>query len=520
MANTTLASTLNIDPDQGPGIVALGASAGGQDAFARFLAAVPVDTGLAFVLVQHLDPHQRSLLAELAQRHTTLPVQEIEEGQRAAPNHVYTIPANCNIDLLHGVFHLTPLDNLPGPRLAIDHFFQSLAQDQGEHAVGIVLSGSGSDGAQGVRILKAEGSLTLAQTPATAAHASMPQNAIATGCIDQILPPEQMPAYLLRCLHLFKHTAQTSMAPSADSALHRIFILLRARTGHDFSQYKQKTVQRRISRRMAVQQIEQIEDYYQYLRRMPMEVNLLAGEFLIGVTEFFRNPEAFETLGQLALPPLFTARPPEEPIRVWVPACASGEEAYSIAILLYEYQEATHNIYPVQIFATDLDRAAIGRARLGHYPLGIAAHLSPERLEHFFVLDESGYQVKDLIRSSVVFATHSLIKDPPFSRVDLISCRNLLIYLQSPLQKKVLQLLHYALKPGGFLFLGNSENADAFPHLFTPINRQWKIYQRIANSEPRSLATNVLDLNRIPNNSELARTSPEPAINIRQILEQ
>jgi two-component system CheB/CheR fusion protein len=512
--------SLEANLDTVPVIVGLGASAGGQDAFARFLAAVPADTGMAFVLVQHLDPHQRSLLAELAQRHTTLSVQEIEEGQRAQPNSVYVIPPNHNIDLLHGIFHLTPLDTVPGPRLTIDHFFQSLAQDQGERAVGIVLSGSGSDGAHGVRLLKAEGSLTLAQTPATAAHSSMPQSAIATGCIDQILPPEQMPAYLLRCLRLFGRTTQTPLASSADGVMHRIFILLRARTGHDFSQYKRKTVQRRITRRMAVQQIEQIEDYYQYLRHVPMEVNLLAGEFLIGVTEFFRNPEAFEILGQLALPPLFTARPPEDPIRVWVPACASGEEAYSIAILLYEYQNATHNAYPIQIFATDLDGAAISRARLGHYPLGIAAHLGPERLEQFFVMDESGYQIKDLIRSSVVFATQSVIKDPPFSRVDLISCRNLLIYLQPMLQKKVLQLLHYALKPGGFLFLGNSENADAFPHLFTPINRQWKIYQRIANTEPRPLAPSALDIPRISNSHELARIPLEPAMNIRQTLEQ
>ena len=512
--------SLEANLDTVPVIVGLGASAGGQDAFARFLAAVPADTGMAFVLVQHLDPHQSSLLAELAQRHTTLPVQEIEEGQHAKPNCVYAIPPNHNLDLLHGIFHLTPLDTVPGPRLAIDHFFQSLAQDQGERAVGIVLSGSGSDGAHGVRILKAEGSLTLAQTPTTAAHSSMPQSAIATGCIDQILPPEQMPAYLLRCLHLFRDTAQASIASSADSMLHRIFILMRARTGHDFSQYKRKTVQRRIARRMAVQQITQIEDYYQYLRHVPLEVNLLVGEFLIGVTEFFRNPEAFEILGQLALPPLFTARPSEEPIRVWVPACASGEEAYSLAILLYEYQNATHNAYPVQIFATDLDSAAISRARLGHYPLGIAAHLSPERLAQFFVLDETGYQIKDLIRSSVVFATQSIIKDPPFSRVDLISCRNLLIYLQPILQKKVLQLLHYALKPGGFLFLGNSENADAFPHLFTPINRQWKIYQRIASSSPSTLASSVLDLPRLSTSSELARIPLEPATNIRQTLEQ
>ena len=223
--------SLEANLDTVPVIVGLGASAGGQDAFARFLAAVPADTGMAFVLVQHLDPHQRSLLAELAQRHTTLPVQEIEEGQRAQPNSVYVIPPNHNIDLLHGIFHLTPLDTVPGPRLTIDHFFQSLAQDQGERAVGIVLSGSGSDGAHGVRLLKAEGSLTLAQTPATAAHSSMPQSAIATGCIDQILPPEQMPAYLLCCLRLFGRTTQAPLASSADSVMHRIFILLRARPG-------------------------------------------------------------------------------------------------------------------------------------------------------------------------------------------------------------------------------------------------------------------------------------------------
>jgi two-component system CheB/CheR fusion protein len=442
---------------------------------------MPADSGLAFVVIQHLDPTHKSILVELLQRYTPLQVWQVQEGMRVEPNYVYVIPPNRNLAMLQGSLYLLERESSRGLHLPIDSFFRSLAQDQGDKAVGIILSGTGSDGTLGLTAIKGEGGLTMAQDPASAGYDGMPRSAIATGLVDYVLPSEQLPGQLLAYLkqpYVQTPAAIPSLAAPAVDWLHKIYILVRSRSGHDFSLYKQKTVARRIERRMALQQIERIEEYYRYLQQTPAEVDSLFKELLIGVTNFFRDPAAFAALEQEVMPRLFEQREPGDSLRVWVPGCATGEEAYSLAMLLRERMDTLKREFKVQLFATDINAGAIEQARVGRYSLNITADVSPERLERFFLRGEEAYQVGEQIRGMVVFAVQSVIKDPPFSKVDLISCRNLLIYLEPTLQKKVMSLFYYALNPGGFLFLGTSESTDEFPHLFSPVNRRWKLFQR------------------------------------------
>lgn len=473
-----------VTPDPRLIVVGLGASAGGQEAFEKFFAHMPADSGLAFVVIQHLDPTHKSILAELLQRYTSLKIWQVRDGMRVEPNCVYVIPPNRNLAILQGMLYLLEREASRGLHLPIDSFFRALAQDQGDKAVGIILSGTGSDGTLGLTAIKGEGGLTMVQEPASAGYDGMPRSAIATGLVDYVLPAEQLPGQLLAYLkqpYIQTPTAIPALAAPAVDWLHKIYILLRSQSGHDFSLYKQKTVARRIERRMALHQIERIEAYYHFLQHTPAEVETLFKELLIGVTNFFRDPAAFAALEQEVMPRLFEQREPGDTLRVWVPGCASGEEAYSLAILLREYMDTLNQEFKVQLFATDINTGAIEQARRGRYSLNIAADVSPERLERFFVRGEETYQVGEQVRAMVVFAGQSVIKDPPFSKVDLISCRNLLIYLEPALQKKVMSLFHYALKPDGFLFLGTSESTDEFPYLFNPVNRRWKLYQRAAN---------------------------------------
>jgi two-component system, chemotaxis family, CheB/CheR fusion protein len=473
-----------VPPDQGLIIVGIGASAGGQEAFEKFFAHLPGDSGMAFVVIQHLDPTHKSILVELLQRYTPLQVFQAQDAMRVEPNCVYVIPPNRDLAMLHATLHLLERTESRGLHLPIDAFFRSLAQAQGGKAIGIVLSGTGSDGTLGLTAIKGEGGLTMAQDPVSAGYDGMPRSAITTGLVDYVLPPEQLPGQLLAYLKQPYIRLPAVIAPVDAPTmdwLHKIYILLRSQSGHDFSLYKQKTVTRRIERRMALQQIERIEEYYRYLQQTPTEVDILFKELLIGVTNFFRDPAAFAALEQEVMPRLFEQREPGGSLRVWVPGCASGEEAYSLAIVLREYMDTLKREFKVQLFATDINARAIEQARQGRYSLSIAADVSPERLQRFFLQGEEAYQVGEQIRSMVVFAVQSVIKDPPFSKVDLISCRNLLIYLEPALQKKVMSLFHYALNPGGFLFLGTSESTDEFPHLFSPVNRKWKLFQRAAN---------------------------------------
>ncbi len=466
-------------------VVGIGASAGGLAAFEAFFSGMPPDAvpGMAFVLVQHLAPNHKSILTDLIQRCTRMQVFEVEDGMAVQANCAYIIPPNRDMAFLNGSLHLLEPSAPRGQRLPIDFLFRSLAQDQGERAICIVLSGAGSDGTLGVRAIKDAGGMVMAQTPESAGFDSMPRSALATGMVDYELPPAEMAAQLIAYVaHAFGKLPRltTQAAPKTENALKKAFILLRAQTGHDFSEYKPSTIHRRIERRMAVHQIEAVDGYVKYLQQTPTEVDALFRDLLIGVTSFFRDPDAFKVLEEQVIPRLFDDKPAGSVVRVWSTACSTGEEAYSIAILLQERMEALKQSYTVQIFATDIDSRAIAVARVGSYPAGIAADISAPRLARFFTPEPngSGYSIHKGIRDMLVFSEQDVLKDPPFSRLDLLSCRNLLIYLDANLQKRMIPLFHYALNPGGMLFLGNSEGVGDFHDLFEAFDRKAKLYQR------------------------------------------
>jgi len=470
-------------------IVGIGASAGGLAAFEAFFSGMPADTdpGMAFVLVQHLAPDHKSILSELVKRYTRMQVLEVADGMAVKPNHAYIIPPNRDMAFLNGALQLLEPAAPRGQRLPIDFFFRSLAQDQHERAICIVLSGTGSDGTLGVRAVKGEGGMAMAQNPESTDYDGMPRSAIATGLVDFVLPPAEMPAQLIAyAAHAFRKTPRPVLpvAFKAEDMLKKIFILLRGQTGHDFSKYKQNTIVRRVERRMAVQQIKQLDGYVRYLQQNPVEVAALFRDLLIGVTNFFRDPEAFVTLEAQVIPRLFAGKPAGALIRVWVPGCSTGEEAYSIAMLLQERLEALKQNFKVQVFATDIDPEAINKARAGVYPTSIAADIPPQRLARFFTQDPDAdaYRINKGIRDILIFSEQDVIQDPPFSKLDLISCRNLLIYMGGELQKKIIPLFHYALNPGGFLFLGTSETVGEFADVFTAMDRKSRLYQRKEDS--------------------------------------
>jgi two-component system CheB/CheR fusion protein len=466
-------------------IVGIGASAGGLAAFEAFFSGMPADIepGMAFVLVQHLAPDHESLLADLIRRYTRMQVFQVVDGMVVQPNCAYVIPPNHDMAFINGTLQLLTPSAPRGQRLPIDFFFASLAQDQGERAIGIVLSGTGSDGTHGVRAIKDGGGMVMAQSPATTEFDGMPRSAIDTGLVDYELPPAQMPAKLMAYAAQVFGKARRALAPPAhgiDGALKKIFVLLRTQTGHDFTHYKPSTIHRRIERRMAVHEIGAMENYVAYLQKNPVEVEALFRDLLIGVTNFFRDPEAFAALESQVIPGLFAGKPADAAIRVWTAACSTGEEAYSIAILLQEYMRAHKLGQKVQIFATDMDSRAVATARAGVYPASIAEDMTPERLAGFFTAESDGsaYRIHKSVRDMLVFSEHDLIKDPPFSKLDLISCRNLLIYLDKEQQKKLITLFHYALRQGGVLFLGASENVSDLGELFSILDGKAKLFQR------------------------------------------
>ena len=493
-------------------IVGIGASAGGLEAYKSFFAHMPVDGELAFVLVQHLAPDHHSLLAELIGRSTTMPVLEATQGMQVKPRHVYVIPPNATLTIADGVLQVCK----PAPprehRWPINTFFTSLAEDQGDCAVCVVLAGTGSDGAQGLRAVKDHGGLALAQSGFDhQAMTGMPASAVATGLVDAVLPVADMPARLLayqKQMHS-AHKQKGSDGLRGDVAAHlkTICELLHTEIGHDFGQYKEKTLLRRIQRRMLVVQAEGVTDYIDYLRQHPNEHELLFREFLIGVTEFFRDPVAFEALRTIAIPSLLADKTSADVLRVWVPGCATGEEAYSIAILLREAMGSQRGL-KVKIFATDIDDQAIGAARAGRYRSPLIG-ISPERQERWFTKDRDDYCVVKQIREMCIFSPHSVIKDPPFSRMDLVSCRNLLIYLNNDLQDRLVQSFHYALRPGGFLLLGTSERLAKNASLFTELDKKQRLYVRRddTHSRPRSFPS---ARPRQANNTEHAEHATPP----------
>lgn len=472
-------------------IVGLGASAGGLEACIRLLEPLPAATGMAFVLVQHLAPKHASALTELLARHTKMSVTKVTDRMKIVPNHVYVIPPDAQMVVLNGLLHLIPRE-ASIPHLPIDFFFQSLAQDRQHQAIGVILSGTASDGMLGLKAIKAAGGVTFAQDADSARFGGMPLNAISSGAVDFVLPPEEIASKLARIsgkLELtLREAADTDLpAPTDDNDLEKIFALLRVRTRTDFTHYKQATVRRRIQRRMLLCDVASLHDYLLVLQQEPSECEALHDDALIHVTSFFRDPQSFEALKRKVFPSLLKGRARGSPIRLWVPGCSTGEDAYSLVISLLEFLSEESPRTPVQAFATDISEKAIGFARRGFYPEAIISQVSPARIERYFVKSEQGFQVGKSLRSLVVFARHDVTCDPPYSRIDLVSCRNLLIFLDSTIQKNVLASFLYALNPGGFLELGASETVGEFGPYFAVSDRKHKIYAKRYTATPPPL---------------------------------
>jgi chemotaxis methyl-accepting protein methylase/flagellar motility protein MotE (MotC chaperone) len=505
-------------------IVGIGASAGGLEALEQFLRHVPEKCGIAFVVIQHLDPTHKGVMAELLQRATSMEVCQARDRIKVKPDCVYLIPPNRDMSILHGVLHLFEPTTPRGLRLPIDFFLRSLADDRQERSIGVILSGMGSDGTMGLRAIKEKGGISLAQDPASAKFDSMPRSVINAGLADITAPAEELPGKIIDYL---RHIVTISkpelpLEEREISALEKVLILIRSRTGQDFSLYKKSTVYRRIERRMGIHQIGRIAQYVRYLQENSQEVELLFKELLIGVTGFFRDPAFWEALGKEAIPAILSRHSDGGTIRAWSAGCSTGEEAYSLAIVFKEALEQAkpNGNFTLQIFATDLDRDAIDRARQGNYPANIAQDVSPERLRRYFSKDGSVYRISKDIREMVTFATQNIIMDPPFTKLDILICRNLLIYLTPELQKKVLPLFHYSLNPGGVLFLGSAETAGAFTDLFPPLNIKARLFHRSGSlaakqplTFPASFTTQIPDM---PKEAIMQK----PAANLQSLADQ
>jgi chemotaxis methyl-accepting protein methylase/flagellar biosynthesis GTPase FlhF len=504
-------------------IVGIGASAGGLEALELFLENVPPASGLAFVIVQHLDPTHKGIMAELLQRTTPMKVVQAKDRTPVKPNCVYVIPPNKDMSILDTVLHLLDPVQPRGLRLPIDFFFRSLADDAEERSIGVILSGMGTDGTLGLKAIKGRAGVVFVQDPATAKFDGMPRSAVEAGLADVVAPVDALPRKIVAYLQHAPLIARPGLAEDdkSHSALEKVVILLRAQTGHDFSLYKKNTVYRRIERRMGLHQIDRIASYVRLLQENPQELELLFKELLIGVTNFFRDADAWEQLQREMIPALLMDRPPSQAVRVWVPGCSTGEEAYSLAIAFKEALDLLKPARPpmLQIFATDLDRDAIEKARAGVYPSNIAADVSPERLGRFFVQLKHGYQIAKAIRETVIFAPHNVIMDAPFTKLDLVSCRNLLIYLAPELQKKLLPLFHYSLNPKGILFLGSAETSGGFTDMFAPVAGPARLYRRLASGsrrEPVEFPSAFTPTRKGPP----ALPTPKPPVNLQSHVEQ
>jgi len=463
-------------------IVGIGASAGGLEALEQFLARVPPGSGMAFVIVQHLDPTRKGIMPELLQRATGMKVIQVKNRTPVREDCVYVIPPNKDMSILHGVLHLLAPASPRGLRLPIDIFLRSLALDQQERSVGVILSGMGSDGTLGLRAIKEKAGVALVQEPATAKFDSMPRSAIDAGLADIVAPAGELPGKIFAYLQRKPLIVRTElvMEDKTQSALEKVIVLLRDHTGNDFSLYKRNTLYRRIERRMGIHQITKMARYVRYLQENSQELDLLFKELLIGVTNFFRDPAVWEELRTQVIPALLASRSPGHALRAWVPGCSTGEEAYTLAMV---FREAVEALKPkasffLQIFATDLDRDAIDKARHGVFPPNITTDVSAERLKRFFTKEDHGYRVRREIREMVIFAPQNIIMDPPFTKLDLLSCRNLLIYLTAEVQKKLMPLFHYSLTPGGLLLLGSAETVGSSTDLFASVSANARIFKR------------------------------------------
>ena len=490
-------------------VVALGASAGGLEAFEQFFENLPQNLRAAFVVISHLDPRHSSMLSELISRFTQMEVREVLDGVAVEPGRVYVIPPNKDMTIFHGRLLLSELKTSPGTRMPIDSFFRSLAEDAGDRAVAVILSGTGTDGTLGVRALQADGGVVFVQEPSSAKFDGMPRSAIQTGLADYILPAEEIAGQLATLFE--RYLSREAETPDEANMIRKVLMIVRAKTGHDFSQYKKNTMSRRIKRRMSIHNLQNIADYIRYLGERPEEVRQLLREMLINVTNFFRDPEAFEVLAKNVLPELLHDKPDDYVLRVWVVGCATGEEAYSIAMAVREYAEETGRDYKVQIFATDLDETSIATARAGIFPANIALDVPQSRLAKFFLKEEKSYRVRKDIRDGIVFAVQDVAKDAPFTRLDFLSCRNVLIYMESELQERLLALFHYSLKPGGMLLLGSSESVGARSDLFRTIDRKWKFFQAKAGTGRKALLHEAFAAAPAPAKAERAKARGIPA---------
>jgi two-component system CheB/CheR fusion protein len=461
-------------------VVALGASAGGLEALQDFFDHMPPESSMAFMVIQHLNPKGKSMLGAILQKHTQMEVLDAEDEMRVEPNRVYLNPAGKDVGIFNGVFQLTDPVKTRGISLPIDHFLRSLAQDQGERAICVILSGTGSDGTLGLKAIKESGGMTIVQDPQSAKYDGMPLSAIGAGLADHILPVEKIPRELL------SYVEQPYLKPFGKLQIEekqfagyvqKVLMLIRSVTGRDFTGYKKSTIHRRITRRMAVHKIEHVADYHRYLQENHAEIYRLFKELLILVTSFFRDPSAFEVLAAKVIPHILSNHRDGSQVRVWVPGCATGEEAISIAMLFMEAMDKLNRHIPLQVFTTDVDPDAIQRARVAEYPGAISSEVSPERLDRFFIKKDGAYGLKKDIRDSILFAVQDLVSDPPFSRLDLISCRNVLIYMDTPLQKKIMNLFHFTLSENGYLFLGTSESIGELSDLFSPVDVKAKIFR-------------------------------------------
>lgn len=468
-------------PDSKPHyIVAVGASAGGLEAIHELFDNLPQDTACSFILIQHLSPDYKSLMAELLTKHTKMKVWEAEDGMLVRANCVYVIPSRKIMTIRHGKLRLTEKE-VSIPNNAIDTFLYSLALDKGQLAVAIILSGTGTDGTRGIESIKKAGGLVIVQDPTTARFDGMPNSAIASGNTDFVLAPEMMPDELVNHTNSGQYALTVNGLDEElnENTLKEIFGLIQSTTTYDFTAYKRPTIMRRIARRMTNKNITHPNVYLSYLRNNPEEINQLSKEFLIGVTKFFRDTEAFNIISEKIIPDIVNAKAGDEEIKIWVAACSTGEEAYSMAIMLCEYLSSKEKSFPIKIFATDIDKEAVSFAARGLYPESIAKDISPDRLDSFFIKKGNSYAISEHIRKMVIFAHHNVLKDPPFSRVDLVSCRNMLIYMDAALQKKILSVFHFSLNPKGYLFLGTSENLGELKNFFSDVDKKWKIYQNL-----------------------------------------
>ena len=507
-------------------VVGIGASAGGLEAIGQFLANVPKQSGMAFVVVQHLDPTHKGIMSQLLQRTTGMRVFQVNDRTRVRTDCVYVIPPNTDMSILHGVLHLLEPAAPRGLRLPIDFFFRSLAQDRQEHSVGVILSGMGSDGTLGLRAIKEKAGLVLVQEPATAKFDSMPRSAIDAGLADIVAPAEELPgkimAYLRRAPLISQKVA--AVEDKSRNGLEKIVILLRTHTGNDFSFYKRNTLSRRIERRMGIHQIDRMAGYVRYLQENPQELDLLFKELLIGVTNFFRDPAAWDQLRDQAIPALLASRPAgQTALRAWVPGCSTGEEAYSLAMVFKEAAEKRKSKEPftLQIFATDLDKDAIEKARQGVFPANIAADVSEARLRRYFTKEGTGYRVRKDIREMVIFAPQNLIMDPPFTKLDILCCRNLLIYLTPEVQKKLIPLFHYSLTPGGILFQGSAETIGDHIPLFYGLSGKSRLYRRTESlARPAQIALPMAFSTGQAISAEVPPTVPKPADSLQAVADQ